>query len=79
MNNILLIFIIWFIGSIISTYVIFKYAKPIELFKNVNKYCLTLNEKLFPYIFWSIVICIYIILSWLGALVTYLTFRKNET
>ena len=77
MNN-TLIFIIWLIGAIISAYIIYKYAKPIELFKTTNKYCLTPKEKLFPYISWSICICAYIILSWIGALATYIIFSKNE-
>ena len=73
-----LIFIIWLIGAIISTYITFKYAKPIELFKTINKYCLTPKEKLFPYTFWLIVICAYTVLSWFGALATYIIFSKNE-
>jgi len=71
-----LFFIIWFIGAIVSTYITFKYAKPIEMFKTINKY-LTLKEKIFPYMFWSIIICGYTVLSWFGALATYIIF-KNE-
>ena len=77
MNN-TLIFIIWLIGAIISAYIIYKYAEPIELFKTINKNCLTLKEKLFPYALWSIIICVYIILSWISALGTYIIFNKNE-
>lgn len=73
-----LIFIIWLIGAIISAYIIYKYAKPIELFKTINKNCLTLKEKLFPYMFWTMCICAYIILSWIGASVTYIIFNKYE-
>lgn len=76
--NYSVIFIIWLIGAIISTYITFKYAKPIETFKLINKYHLTLKEKLFPYIFWSFVICGYTFLSWFGALITYIIFYKNE-
>ena len=77
MNHILF-FIIWLIGAIVSTYITFKYAKPIELFKKINKYCLTPKEKLVPYIFWSFVILGYTILSWIGALATYIIFNNKN-
>ena len=76
------LFIVWLIGTIVSIYVILKYAEPIKMIKhicNVFKNEQKISNKL-------IVLCIllyiifivvpgYIVLSWFGAIATYICFN----
>ena len=79
------LFIFWLIGTIVSIYVVLKYAKPIKMvkhicnvFKNEQKFLdklIVLGCLLFV-IF--IVIPGYIVLSWFGAIATYICFNDFE-
>ena len=70
-------FIIWLIGAIVSTCVTFKYAEPIKMYKKIFKYHNGKN-RIPPVIIVSIIICGYTVLSWLGALATYVIFNDFD-
>lgn len=66
-NSTDIIFIIWLIGAIVSTYCTFKYARAIELlkFNHYNIFCI-------------FIICGYTLMSWIGAYATYMIFKDEE-
>ena len=70
------LFIIWLIGSIVSTYVTFKYAEPIKTYKTIFKYHKGI-DRIGSMLFLSIIICGYTILSWIGAIATYIIFKED--
>ena len=72
-------FIIWLIGAIFSTYIIFKYVKPITVFSDVYViYKDNLKLLTFIYIVNTFIIVFYILISWLGAIITYSIFKQNN-
>ena len=73
-------FIIWLIGAIVSTYITYKYAEPIDMYKRIFKYNKG-KARIAPTIGISIVIISYTCLSWIGAIATYVCFTDfgNKT
>jgi len=79
-NENYIVFIIWLIGTFISLYITCKYVQPHEFIKEIlNKYK---NEKskcidlIICIIIFVITVFSYMMLSWLGALATYLLFNN---
>lgn len=70
-------FIIWFIGAIVSTYITFRYAGPIDMYKRILKFK-NRKERIIPIIFLLFVVLGYTILSWIGAIATYVIFNNYD-
>lgn len=78
-------FIVWLIGAIISTYVVFKYAEPIKMVKHIWKAFKQQNkikDKLLVFgTLLFVIFCAvpgYIVLSWFGAFATYVIFNDFD-
>ena len=67
------LFIFWLIGALVSTYMTFKYADIVDviLFNYYNK-----NISGIFFVIFSIIS--YTVLSWIGAIATYLIFRIDH-
>jgi len=80
-NEFYIIFVIWLIGTFISLYITYKYVQPHDFIKEIiNKYNKNKKSKCIDLIIWIIIFIItvfsYMILSWLGALITYMLFNN---
>ena len=79
------LFIVWLIGAIVSIYVILKYVNLLECLKhifNIFKNEQKISDKI---IVLGCLLCItfvvvpgYVVLSWLGAIVTYISFNDFD-
>ena len=65
----MLIFIIWLIGFFVSIYVSYRCADLKEVYSNMNN----ISSKIFI----SLIVLGYAVLSWLGAVATYLIFKDD--
>ena len=73
MENITFI-ILWIIGTILSFVVIWKYVQPISMYKHFYYQIKNSQQKKFyviGIIVFTLVIIGYLILSWIGAIITY--------
>ena len=73
--NIDLFLIIYIIGAVISTCITFIYARPFEQLSHILKHNFT--EGLIQLVFLIIVCLGYTMLSWVGALATYVIFKDT--
>jgi len=79
------LFIVWLIGAILSAYFEYKYAEAHKMVKHIwnvfNKQT-KISDKIFTlccFVFViSVVIPGYIVLSWFGALITYIIFNSRD-
>jgi len=71
----MILFIIWLIGFFVSLYVSFKYADVKETYKHI----ISSNDKhihiISDLLFLSVIVLVYAMLSWIGAVATYIIFN----
>lgn len=67
------LFIFWLIGALVSTYMTFKYADIVDVIL-FNYY----NKNISGIFFVIFAIISYTVLSWIGAIATYLIFGINH-